>query len=100
MSIQHKANGIDLIRANGEVISLTLNEAYEIYHEMFLLNIKESVIYFIDNIDEEDWTFETTKEEVLADKELIEDIMYDINYEDINLNDEDQLWYMLERYVN
>lgn len=100
MSIQHKANGIDLIRANGEVISLTLNEAYEIYHEMFLLNIKESVIYFIDHIDEEDWTFETTKEEVLADKELIEDIMYNINYEDINLNDEDQLWYMLERYVN
>lgn len=100
MSIQHKANGIDIIRANGEVISLTLNEAYEIYHEMFLLNIKESVIYFIDNIDEEDWTFETTKEEVLADKELIEDIMYDINYEDINLNDEDQFWYMLERYVN
>jgi hypothetical protein len=66
MSIQHKANGIDLIRANGEVISLTLNEAYEIYHEMFLLNIKESVIYFINHIDEEDWTFETTKEEVLA----------------------------------
>lgn len=100
MSIQHKANGIDLIRANGEVISLTLNEAYEIYHEMFLLNIKESVIYFINHIDEEDWAFETTKEDVLADKELIEDIMYDINYEDINLNDEDQLWYMLERYVN
>ena len=100
MSIQHKANGIDLIRSNGEVISLTLNEAYEIYHEMFLLNIKESVIYFINHIDEEDWTFETAKEEVLADNELIEDIMYDINYEDINLNDEDQLWYMLERYIS
>lgn len=100
MSIRHKKNGIALIRANGEVISLTLDEAYEIYHEMFLLNIKESVIYFIEHIDEEDWPFETTKEEVLADKELIEDIMYDINYEDINLNDEDQLWYMLERYVN
>ena len=28
------------------------------------------------------------------------DIMYDINYEDINLNDEDELWNMLERYVN
>jgi hypothetical protein len=67
---------------------------------MFLLNIKESVIYFIDHIDEEDWIFETTKEEVLNNNELIEDIMYDINYEDINLNDEDQLWYMLERYVN
>jgi len=100
MSIKHKTNGIDLIRANGEVISLTLDEAYEIYHEMFLQNIKESVIYFIEHIDEEDWPFETTKEEVIADKELIEDIMYDINYEDINLNDEDQLWYMLERYVN
>lgn len=100
MSIQHKANGIDLIRANGEVVSLTLNEAYEIYHEMFLQNIKESVIYFIDHIDEEDWMFETTKEDVLNDKELIADLVDDINYEDINLNDEDQLWYMLERYVN
>ena len=100
MSIQHTKNGIDFIRANGEVISLTTNEAYEIYHEMFLLNIKESVIYFIDHIDEEDWTFETTKEEVLSDKELMFDIVSDINYEDINLNDEDQLWYMLERYIN
>ena len=100
MSIKHKENGIDLIRSNGEVISLTLNEAYEIYHEMFLLNIKESVIYFINCIDEEDWTFETTKEEVINDKELIADIVDDINFEDINLNDEDELWNMLERYVN
>lgn len=100
MSIQHKANGIDIIRANGEVISLTLNEAYEIYHEMFLFNIRESVIYFINHIDEEDWPFETTKEEVLSDNELIADIVDDINYEDINLNDEDALWNMLERYVD
>lgn len=100
MSIRHKANGIDLIRANGEVISLTLNEAYEIYHEMFMLNIKESIVYFIESIDEEDWTFETTKEEVINDKELIADLVDDINYEDINLNDENQLWNMLERYVN
>lgn len=100
MSIQHKANGIDFIRANGEVINLTLNEAYEIYHVMSLLNIKESIIYFINHIDEEDWTFETTKEEVLADKELIEDIVYDVNNEDINLNDENELWDMLKRYLD
>lgn len=100
MSIRHKVNGIDLIRANGEVISLTLNEAYEIYHEMFLQNIRESIIYFINHIDEEDWPFETTKEEVLADRELISDLVDDINYEDVNLNDEDELWNMLERYVN
>ena len=100
MSIRHKANGIDLIRANGEVISLTTNEVWEIYHEMFLENIRESVVYFINHVDEEDWPFETTKAEVLADDELIADIVDDINYEDINLNDEDQLWNMLERYVN
>lgn len=100
MSIKHKKNGIDLIRANGEVISLTLNEAYEIYHEMFMVNIKESVIYFVNHIDEEDWYFETTKEEVLADNELIADIVDDINYEDINLNNEDALWNILERYVD
>lgn len=100
MSIQHKANGIDLIRANGEVISLTTNEVWEIYHEMFLMNIKESVIYFINCVDEEDWPFETTKEEVLNDDELIADIVDDINYEDVNLNDEDALWNMIERYVN
>lgn len=100
MSIRHKKNGIDLIRANGEVISLTLNEAFEIYIEMFMLNIKESVVYFIDHIDEEDWHFETTKEEVLSDKELIVDIVGDIYHEDINLNDEDALWNMIERYVS
>lgn len=100
MSIRHKKNGIDLIRANGEVVSLTTNEVYEIYHEMFLMNIRESVVYFINHIDEEDWPFETTKEEVLADDELIADVVIDINYEDINLNDEDELWNMLERYVN
>ena len=100
MSIRHKKNGIDLIRANGEIISLTTNEVWEIYHEMFLMNIRESVVYFIEHIDEEDWPFETTKEEVLADDELIADIVMDINYEDINLNDEDELWNMLERYVN
>lgn len=100
MSIKHKKNGIDLIRANGEVISLTTNEAYEIYHEMFLFNIRESVIYFINYIDEEDWPFETTKEEILSDAELIADMVDDINYEDINLNDEDALWNILERYVD
>ena len=100
MSIRHKRNGIDLIRANGEVISLTTNEMWEIYHEMFLLNIKETVIYFVDHIDEEDWPFETTREEVLSDDELIADIVYDINYEDVNLNNEDELWDMLERYIN
>ena len=99
MSIRHKANGIDLIRANGEVISLTKFEAYEIYHEIDMLNIRESIIYFINHIDEEDWPFETTKEEVLADGELISDLVDDINYEDVNLNDEDELWNMLERYV-
>ncbi len=100
MSIRHKANGIDLIRANGDVISLTTNEVYEIYNEMFLMNIREQVVYFINHIDEEDWPFETTKEEVLADDELIVDVVTDINYEDINLNDEDELWNMLERYIN
>ena len=100
MSIRHKTNGIDLIRANGDVISLTTNEVWEIYHEMFLENIRESVVYFINHVDEEDWPFETTKEEILADDELIADIVDDINYEDINLNDEDELWNMLERYVN
>ena len=100
MSIQHKKNGIDLIRANGEVISLTTNEVYQIYHEMFLMNIREQVVYFINHIDEEDWPFETTKEEVLADDELIADVVTDINYEDINLNDEDELWNILERYIN
>ena len=100
MSIRHKANGIDLIRANGEVISLTLNEAYEIYHEIDMLNIRESIIYFINHIDEEDWPFDTTKEEILADRALISDLVDDVNYEDINLNDEDELWNMLERYVN
>lgn len=100
MSIRHKKNGIDFIRSNGEVISLTTNEVYEIYHEMFMLNIKESVIYFIEHIDEEDWPFETTKEEILSDDELIADLVDDINYEDINLNDEDELWNILERYVN
>lgn len=100
MSIRHKRNGIDLIRANGEVISLTTNEMWEIYHEMFLLNIKETVIYFVDHVDEEDWPFETTREEVLSDDELIADMVDDINYEDINLNDEDELWNILERYIN
>lgn len=100
MSIKHKKNGIDLIRANGEVISLTFNEAYEIYHEMFMFNIRESVVYFINDIDEEDWSFETTREEVLSDAELIVDIVDDINYADINLNDEDALWSVLERYVS
>ena len=100
MSIKHKANGIDLIRANGDVISLTTNEVWEIYHEMFLENIRESVIYFINHVDEEDWSFETTKEEILSDDELIADIVDDSNYEDINLNDEDALWNMLERYVS
>ena len=100
MSIRHKRNGIDLIRANGEVISLTTNEMWEIYHEMFLFNIKETVIYFVDHVDEEDWPFETTKEEVLSDDELIADIVDDINYEEINLNNEDELWNILERYIN
>ena len=100
MSIRHKTNGIDLIRANGEVISLTTNEVWEIYHEMFLENIRESVVYFINHVDEEDWPFETTREEVLSDAELIADIVDDINYADVNLNDEDALWNMLERYVN
>lgn len=100
MSIRQKANGIDLIRANGEVISLTNNEVSEIYQMMFMSNIRESVVYFINHIEEEDWPFETTKEEVLADDELIADIVDDINFEDINLNDEDELWNMLERYIN
>lgn len=100
MSIRHKANGIDLIRANGEVISLTTNEVWEIYHEMFMVNIRESVVYFINHVDEEDWPFETTKEEILADDELIADIVDDINFGDVNLNNEDELWNMLERYVN
>ena len=99
MSIRHKKNGIDFIRANGEVISLTAFEAWEIYHEMFMVNIKESVLYFINHIDEEDWPFETTKEEVLSDDDLLADIVDDINYADVNLNDEDALWNMLERYV-
>lgn len=100
MSIRHKTNGIDFIRANGEVISFTTNEAYEIYHEMFMLNIRESIVYFINHIDEEDWPLETTREEILSDDELIADMVDDINYEDINLNDEDALWNILERYVN
>ena len=100
MSIRCKEKGIDIIRSNGEVISLTENEAYEIYSTMYLRNIRESVIYFIDHIDEEDWPFETPKEWVLGDDELIADIVDDINYEDINLNDEDELWNMLERYIN
>ena len=100
MSIRHKKNGIDFIRANGEVISLTAFEAWEIYHEMFMVNIKESVIYFINQIDEEDWSFETTKEEVLSDDDLLADIVDDINYADVNLNDEDALWNMLERYID
>lgn len=99
MSIRHKKNGIDLIRANGEVINLTTNEVWEIYHEMFLVNIKESVLYFIDHVDEEDWPFETQKEEVTSDDELLADMVDDINYEDINLNDEDAMWNILERYI-
>lgn len=99
MSIRHKKNGIDFIRTNGEVISLTKNEVWEIYHEMFLVNIKESVLYFIEHVDDEDWPFETTKEEVISDDELLADMVDDINYEDINLNDEDELWNILERYV-
>jgi hypothetical protein len=100
MSVRCKENGMDIIRSNGEVISLTINEVYEIYNEMFQMNIRESVVYFINHIDEEDWPFETTKEDVLADDELIADIVTDINYEDINLTDEDELWNMLERYIN
>ena len=99
MSIRHKKNGIDLIRSNGEVISLTTNEVWEIYHEMFLVNIKESILYFINHVDGEDWPFETTKEEVLSDDELLADMVDDINYEDINLNDEDEIWNILERYI-
>lgn len=100
MSIRHHANGIEITRKNGEVISLTSNEVYEIYRDMYKMNIRESVLYFIDNIDEEDWTFETTKEEVISDNELIADIVDDIDYGDINLNNEDALWNMLERYIN
>lgn len=100
MSIRHKKNGIDFIRSNGEIVSLTTNEVWEIYHEMFLVNIRESVVYFVEHIDDEDWPFETTKEDVLADDELLADITDDINYEDINLNDEDELWNILERYIN
>lgn len=100
MSIRHKANGIDLIRANGEVVSLTMNEAWEIYHEMFLTNIRESVIYFINHIEDEDWTFETTREEVLSDEMLIADLVDDMNFEETNLNDENEIWNMLERYIN
>ena len=100
MSIRHKKNGIDLIRASGEVISLTTNEVWEIYHEMFLINIKETVIYFINHVDDEDWPFETTKEEILSDDELLADIVDDINYEDFDLNDEDNIWNIIERYVN
>ena len=100
MSIRHKANGIDLIRANGDVISLTMNEAWEIYHEMFLTNIRESVIYFINHTDEEDWPFETTREEVLSDEMLIADLVDDMNFEETNLNDENEIWNMLEKYIN
>lgn len=100
MSIRHKKNGIDLIRTNGEVIFLTENEVFEIYITMYMKNIRESVVYFINCIDDEDWPFETTKEEILSDDELLADITDDINYEDINLNDEDQLWNIIERYVN
>lgn len=100
MSIRYKENGIDVIRSNGEVISLTENEVYEIYSTMYMRNIRESVVYFINHIDEEDWPFETTKEEILTDDELLADITDDINYEDVNLNDEDELWNMIERYIN
>ena len=100
MSIKHKKNGIDLIRTNGEVISLTLNEAYEIYHEIDMLNIRETIIGFIDVIDEEDWPFETTKEEVLNNEELMSDLVDDVNFEDVNINDEDELWDLLKRYLN
>lgn len=99
MNIRHHTKGIDLIRDNGEVISLTTNEVYEIYRDMYVLNIRESIVYFIDHIDEEDWTFETTKEEVLSDDELIADLVDDINYGDINLNDEDALWNILDRWI-
>ena len=100
MHIRQKKNGIDLIRENGDVVSLTANEVYEIYRTMYMQNIRESVVYFIESIDEEEWLFETTKEEVLSDDELIADIVDDINYADINLNNEDALWDMLERYIN
>jgi len=100
MRIKHNTNGIDFVRDNGEVISLTTNEVYEIYRDMYVLNIRESIVYFIESVDEEDWPFETTKEEVLSDNELISDLVDDINFEDINLNDEDELWNMLERYIN
>lgn len=100
MHIRQKKNGIDIIRENGEVVSLTTNEVYEIYRTMYMQNIRESVVYFIESIDEEEWLFETTKEEVLSDDELIADIVDDINYADINLNNEDALWDMLERYIN
>ena len=98
MKINHFKDGSVEIM-NGEIImNLTSGQKWELYRKLKHNNdievLKDCIGNFVG------WDFEKTKDEVISDNDLLENILEDVEYEDVDICDEDELYWLFERYCD
>lgn len=98
MKINHlKDGGVEIINGDA-VMELTSGQKWELYRNLKHNNDIEVLIDCISNFA--GWNFEKTKEGVISDNDLLDDILEDIEYENVDICDEDELYWIIERYCD
>jgi hypothetical protein len=94
----HTQDGGMEIHREAEVIKLTAQEVFAIYIDIRLKLKKEEVVMYIRNLDT--WHFEQSKEDVIEDAELLELLVDDVNYDNIDVSNPNELEELLEQYLD
>lgn len=100
MTVKRTENGFEITR-DDEIIIITTNEAcliYEMIKQQTIKNIIEETLREVNENDE--WNFELSFEEIISDEKLMDELMEDVIYNDINVYDSEEVLYMVERYVD
>ena len=100
MNVKRIENGLEITRDN-EIIVITTNEACLIYEMMKQQTIKDIIEETLREVNNnEEWNFELSFEEIISDEKLMDELMEDVIYNDINVYDSEEVLYMVERYVD
>lgn len=105
MSVKRTENGFEITRPVGNVgetvVTITTNEACLIYEMIKQQTIKDIIEETLREANEDDeWNFELSFEEIISDEKLMDELMEDAIYNDINVYDSEEVLYMVERYVD
>jgi hypothetical protein len=99
MNVKRTENGFEITR-DDEVVAITTNEACLIYEMMKQQTIKDVIEYTLEEVDKDDWNFELSLKEIISDEELMDELVEEAIYNDINIYDSEEVLYMVERYVD